>query len=410
MNVLTITGIVVVLTLLFGALLAALFRGASSAVSTAQEEMERERAGRRPHQTQGHPLPVDAGFDVQLKEARKLAAKRAARLPRWGNFHIQGRDEVVKAPSAFKGLERDPITAVKIAQFHTWAGLATVGQTVAQDAPHGTVATAPAAPAKSADDLEPGVDYPVIEITDDMDPAEVRKARVANAKARSAAVKALKEAPAARAASPAPALTAAPAAGAATEPQPGVDYEVIEITDDMDPAEVRKARIANSKARSAAMKAFKERGGAATPAPPVPAPAAAAAAPSAAVAATTGEPQPGVDYEFIEITDGMSPDEVRKARIANAKARSAAMKAFKAAGGTPEAAAPATPAQAPAPEPQAVATPLPPAGAPPPPDYIEISDDMDPADVRKARIANAKMRSAYAKALKEAGIDPSTVL
>ena len=36
-------------------------------------------------------------------------------------------------------------------------------------------------------------------------------------------------------------------------------------------------------------------------------------------------------------------------------------------------------------------------------------DDMDPADMRKARIENAKAKSAYNKALKAAGIDPSTV-
>jgi hypothetical protein len=34
---------------------------------------------------------------------------------------------------------------------------------------------------------------------------------------------------------------------------------------------------------------------------------------------------------------------------------------------------------------------------------------MDPADMRKARIQNAKAKSAYNKALKAAGIDPSTV-
>jgi hypothetical protein len=406
MNVLTITGIVVILTLLFGALLALLFRGASGAVDNVQEEMERDRASRKPQLTQGHPLPVDAAFDVQLKQARKLAAKRAARLPRWGNFHIQGRNEVIKAPSAFQGIEQDPITAVKIAQYHTWAGLTTGGQTATQAAPQAAAAAAVAAPTKSPDDLKPGVDYPVIEITDDMDPAEVRKARIANAKARSAAVKALKQAPAAAAAAaPAAAPTAAPQV---REPQPGVDYPVIEITDDMDPADVRKARIANAKARSAAMKAFKESGGAEATTPAAGAAPAATAAPAPAAGAAQ-EPQPGVDYEVIEITDDMPPDEVRKARIANAKARSAAMKAFKATGGG-AAATQAAPVPQPAPEAAPQVATAPPVGAPPPPEYIEITDDMEPADVRKARIANAKMRSAYAKALKEAGIDPSTVL
>jgi hypothetical protein len=44
-----------------------------------------------------------------------------------------------------------------------------------------------------------------------------------------------------------------------------------------------------------------------------------------------------------------------------------------------------------------------------PPEYMEISDDLSPEDIRKARIQNAKARSAYVKQLKAAGIDPSTV-
>ena len=49
------------------------------------------------------------------------------------------------------------------------------------------------------------------------------------------------------------------------------------------------------------------------------------------------------------------------------------------------------------------------ANLPPKPDLIEITDDMDPADVRKARISNSKALSAYKKQLKAMGIDPSTV-
>jgi uncharacterized protein YggE len=45
----------------------------------------------------------------------------------------------------------------------------------------------------------------------------------------------------------------------------------------------------------------------------------------------------------------------------------------------------------------------------PEPEYIEITDDMSADEVRKARIANAKAKSAYNKALKAAGIDPSEV-
>ena len=116
---------------------------------------------------------------------------------------------------------------------------------------------------------------------------------------------------------------------------------------------------------------------------------------------------PGEDYPFIEITDEMSADEVRSARIANARARSAAVKAVKAqAAGAPaaepaQAAAPAA-AQA-APSAAAAVT----AAGIEEPDYIEITDDMAADDVRKARIHNARARSAYMKALKAAGIDPS---
>jgi hypothetical protein len=46
---------------------------------------------------------------------------------------------------------------------------------------------------------------------------------------------------------------------------------------------------------------------------------------------------------------------------------------------------------------------------PPPPELVEITEDMDPAAVRQARIANAKATSAYKKTLKAAGIDPATV-
>jgi hypothetical protein len=129
--------------------------------------------------------------------------------------------------------------------------------------------------------------------------------------------------------------------------------QIVEITDDMPPDELRKARIANSKAKSAFNKALKAAGvdpsnveivdgkvvlpgGAPVSAPvpgavaatsPVTAPAAAA---PAAVASTI--PQP----DLIEITDSMSPDEVRQARIANSKAKSAYNKALKAAGIDPK--------------------------------------------------------------------------
>jgi hypothetical protein len=225
---------------------------------------------------------------------------------------------------------------------------------------------------------------------------------------------------------------AAPAAVAAPsgriELVPGKDYEFVEMTDSMAGAEKRQARIANARAKARAYKAAKA---AREAAGGVPAAAAApvAAAPSAqpvtaAPAVPTGIPEPN----YIEITDDMSPDDVRKARIHNSKEKSQYNKALKAAGFDPkavEAGEVVVPAAAPAPEPTpepvaaaAGSAPAPVAsGSPDPavlasipkPDYIEITDDMSPDEIRQARIQNSKTRSAYNKALKAAGIDPKSV-
>jgi Arc/MetJ family transcription regulator len=205
--------------------------------------------------------------------------------------------------------------------------------------------------------------------------------------------------------------------------------KLIEITDDMSPEDVRKARIANSKAKSAYNKALKAAGvapgsveedGVAVSAPAGNGEAAAVSAPVAARPVATGIPEP----DYIEITDDMAPDAVRQARIQNSKLRSAYNKALKAAGIDPasleEGAAitaivtPLATTEASVPESVSVAT-TSQSGASgvaagvPRPDYIEITDDMSPDDIRQARIQNSKLRSAYNKALKAAGIDPSTV-
>jgi len=278
-----------------------------------------------------------------LAEAGQLAAKQAAALPRGANNRI-GRLGQARLQTAAQGLKEDPISAVKIASFHGWAGAASGIKTAAPV----TAAPQAAAPTGTVE-LVPGKDYPIIEITDAMSADEKRKARIANSKAKSAAMKAAKEAgtvqttagvAAAAPAAAAPAAGAAPAA-LANAPEPPA---LIEITDDMSPDEVRKARIANSKAKSAYNKALKAAGidpqaaadgqvvaaPATVPAPePAAAPAAAAAAPAAPLASI---PQP----DYLEETDDMSPDELRKARIHNAKARSAYNKALKAAGIDPK--------------------------------------------------------------------------
>ncbi|MFQ5434955.1 MAG: hypothetical protein ACE5FD_08775 [Anaerolineae bacterium] len=274
----------------------------------------------------GHAIDLGASSEQQVKEARLLAARKAAVTPRGANMGI-GRLGQSTLKTAAKAVESDPWTAAKIAQFHGWDGTRS-----------GYVAAAPAATAGGA--------------------------------------------------------------AAVSVPKP----TLIEITDDMAPDEKRKARVANAKANSAYKKALKA-AGAASSAPQT----AAAPAPAAAVPTVTAVPANIAPPDLIEITDDMTPEEKRKARVANAKANSAYKKALKAAGVDPKAAA--APAPAPAAAAPAPAAPAPaiPANAPPPPDLIEITDGMAPDEIRRARIANAKAKSAYKKALKEAGIDPATV-
>ena len=195
MNLLTITGIVVVLTITVGAVLALLSGFASRQVTSVQAEQQLEQSRYNPMLTKGFKIPVNADVEEQIKQARLIAARQAAATPRWGNMKIHGQNATTKAPSAYRGVDNDPLTAVKIAQFHTWSGVLH-GPQAAQAVAPGAVTAAPAAvPSKRPEDLVAGVDYPVIEITDSMDPAEVRKARIANSKARSAAVKALNSSP-----------------------------------------------------------------------------------------------------------------------------------------------------------------------------------------------------------------------
>jgi len=327
--------VIVLLTILVSAVLALAVSQLDKAVVVGATKSENQVKSYNPAVTLGYKIPVQGDYDTQMKEARQLAAKQAAATPRGANMRIGNlREQAGKQPTAFDGVKNDPLTAVKIAAIHGWDGLRT-GMVVGAPAPVAASATA-AAPTGSVE-LVPGKDYPVIEITDDMPDDEKRKARIANSKAKSAAMKAAKAsgqtgALAQTAAAPAAAKTAASAAAAAI----GIaEPALIEITDSMSADEVRKARIANSKAKAAYNKALKAAGvdpGAAAEAEPVAAVVAEAvptpAAPSADAAALAGIPKP----DFIDITDDMPDDEKRRARIANSKAKSAYNKALKAAG------------------------------------------------------------------------------
>jgi hypothetical protein len=361
--ILVIAPLIVIATILFGGLLAWLFAGADRAVKKNYSEIDNKDKGYNQRMTFGHRIKVEADPEEQVREARLEAARQAANTPRGDNVRIGSKGaSTLKTAGDKEALANDPWSAAKIAQYHGWDGVQT-GAVV--------VEAAPGAPAAAG-------------------------------------------------------TVAAPTGQ--VELVPGKDYEYIEITDSMSPDEKRKARIANSKAKSVAMKTAKaSQGGAATAAvgPMAASPAAAVAQPVAAAPITNIVPP-----VLIEITDAMSPDDVRKARIANSKANSAFNKALKAAGIDPQSVevvdgkvvmpAGAVPAAAPAPaaaEPAAatsVAAPVAPSVSAadiniPPPQLIEITDDMTPDQVRQARIANSKAKSAYNKALKAAGIDPQSV-
>jgi len=348
MLIFVIAVVIVIGTIIAGMVLAAGTAQLDTAVKQMQFAIENKDRGYNPAATFGHRIHVQADSDVQMKEARLLAAKRAAALPRGANMGI-GRLGSASLISAGKALEKDPQTAVKIASFHGWDGAKTG---YVEMASAGAPAAVAAVPTEEVE-LVPGKDYQVIEISDEMSPAEKRKARITNAKAKSAAMKAAKASqtaagstepvPSAQAAEP-QARQVTPAA-AANLPAPPT---LIDITDDMSPDEKRKARIANAKAKSAYNKALKEAGGdvgaqhlgadgaqaeLAVPASTAARPTATAAAPALASQDAAGVPEP----DYVELTDDMSPDEKRKARIQNAKARSAYNKALKAAGIDPKA-------------------------------------------------------------------------
>jgi len=330
---------VIFIPIVLGLIFAAGSSRFDNAVTEAKEDAGKQEKSVNPALTLGHDIETTVSPADQVRQARLLAAKQAAALPRGGNMGV-GRLGDSNLKTAWQGVDNDPFTAAKIAQYHGWQGVRTgVVEGEPMVVVTGTSVEIPTKPVE----LIPGKDYPFIEITDDMDPAAKRKARIANAKAKSAAKKAANQA--------------------------GGGEAVLMAADSV-------ASVPVSAAQMAAAVAVE---------PPV----------------------------LIEITDDMSPDETRKARIANSKAKSAYNKALKAAGADPKAVAAGQVAQATAPAPAASApaapAPAPAANIPPKPELVELTDDMSPDEIRKARIANSKAKSAYNKALKAAGIDPKTV-
>lgn len=340
---------------LLGGLIAWLAARADTQVQGTRVALEQKDKGYNPALTFGHKIKAQGETGSQLQEARLLASKQAAAMPRGANMRI-GRlgQENLQTAGETQALENDPMTAVRIAAHHGWDGART-GAVAAVAAPTAVAAPAGAVAAGGQVQLTPGKDYAQIEINESMSPEEIRKARIANAKAKSAAMKAAKAAgvpaavPGATPAAAAPAPTPAGAATAVSIEPP----QLIEISEGMPPDDVRKARIANSKATSAFNKALKAA---------------------------------GIEPKDVEIVDG-------KVVIPGGAAP---------AGGVEEEAAPVAAAATVAAVPAA-------AVAVPEPAYIEISEGMSPDDVRKARIQNSKLKSEYNKALKAAGIDPKSL-
>ncbi len=108
---------VVFLVLLVGLLLGFLFSRADHAVTATRTAMERKEKAYSPGVTMGHKIKVQADYEEQLQEARQVAAKRAAALPRGANNRI-GRAGESTLATASKGLHEDPMTAVRIARHH----------------------------------------------------------------------------------------------------------------------------------------------------------------------------------------------------------------------------------------------------------------------------------------------------
>ena len=347
MSIFTVIGFVGIGMVLFTGLFALMISRLDAAVVQNKVDIESTKNQFKPNSTLGFNISQEADKAVQFRDAREEAARQAVKLQRGANMRI-GRKGAEKLQTTSENLKNDPVSAFKIAEVQGWKDI-----------------------------------------------GEFAKAQAAAIGAAAAPV--------------------AAAAGATKTVKrkliPGKDYEAVAITDGMSKVEKRAARIANGKAKYAAYKALKESGQdmVVAAAAPVAAAGAAPAAPSAAEAASAA----GIEEPtYIEITDDMDKNAKRAARIANTKAKSAYKKALKAAGvstsAPPPAAAPAPVAEA---APAAPAAEAAPAGLDdiPKPDLIEITDDMDAAAKKSAKISNIKAKSAYKKALKAAGIDPKSV-
>ena len=141
MNFFSIASVVIFLTLLIGIGFASLFVYLSRLVVENNAEIEAQTTGYNERATLGHRIKAQADYEAQLKEARIIAARRAASLPRGANMGIGSLGRSTLKTSS-KGLDADPISAVKIAQYHTWQGAASGPVAAAVAAPVAAVGAA----------------------------------------------------------------------------------------------------------------------------------------------------------------------------------------------------------------------------------------------------------------------------
>ena len=125
MNIFTLAVLIGVLTIGLGALFMWLMVGLSTAVTNNEAAIANQEAFQKsinPKNTGGFAIPTRSDYAVQLEEARKLAARRAARQKRGENMGI-GRAGTVDARKDKKhvstGVDTDPLNAVKIAKYHS---------------------------------------------------------------------------------------------------------------------------------------------------------------------------------------------------------------------------------------------------------------------------------------------------
>jgi len=129
MNIFMLIAIFAFLIFFVGVALAVGFSKLSDAVvanEAAMESGEKLRSSVDPKKTRGHKIATAKKFKEKVLDARSLAAKKAATMPRGANMGI-GRlgttDAVENRKVSSLGVDDDPITAVKIAEHHTWNGL-----------------------------------------------------------------------------------------------------------------------------------------------------------------------------------------------------------------------------------------------------------------------------------------------